>query len=153
MSLLRATMDANGINMVAVGLEQLGADQFVEAKFFDGGSCLTFRGEVFYCLLTVEVYIDEGKKTYQDLGYRRFNWITVFKALFSQISRASLAEGKRRNIPGNLSGDALQNGGLLIVSKGGVRVLLNHREEVPGDHVPNDEILKVLGVTEIKPPE
>lgn len=30
-------MDANDVNMVAVGLEQLGAEEFVEAKFFEGG--------------------------------------------------------------------------------------------------------------------
>ena len=59
MSLLWATMDANGINMVAVGLEQLGADQFVEAKFFDGGSLINtfpqtwqfFRSFLLACLL------------------------------------------------------------------------------------------------------
>ena len=30
-------MDANGVNMVAIGLEQLGAQEFVEGAFFDGG--------------------------------------------------------------------------------------------------------------------
>lgn len=30
-------MDANGIEMVAIGLEELGAEEFVEGKFFDGG--------------------------------------------------------------------------------------------------------------------
>lgn len=30
-------MDANGVNMVAVGLEQLGAEEFIEGKFFEGG--------------------------------------------------------------------------------------------------------------------
>ena len=30
-------MDANGVCMVAIGLEQLGADEFVQMGFFDGG--------------------------------------------------------------------------------------------------------------------
>ena len=97
--------------------------------------------------------MDEGKKSYRDLGYRRFNWINIWSALLSQISRASLSKAKRQNISGNLSGDGLQNGGLLIVNKGGTKVLLNHREEVPGDHVANDEILRILGITEVKPPK
>ena len=36
-SLLRPTMDAHNINMVAVGVEQLGAEEFVERGFFKGG--------------------------------------------------------------------------------------------------------------------
>ena len=100
------------------------------------------------------MYIDEGKKTYRDLGYRRFNFINIWKALLSRISRAAISESKARNISGNLSGDGLQNGGLLIVSQGGSSVLLNHHEEVPGDHVENSKILEVLGVTMVpKEPE
>ena len=97
------------------------------------------------------MYIDEGKKTYRDLNYKRFNLINIWKALLSRVSRAATSEARRRGITGNLSGDGLQNGGLLIVSKQGMRVLLNHREEVPGDHVANDEILRVLGITEVQP--
>ena len=36
-SLLRPTLDAHGVNMVAVGVEQLGAEEFVEREFFKGG--------------------------------------------------------------------------------------------------------------------
>lgn len=44
-------------------------------------------------------------------------------------------------IYGNSEGDGYQNGGILVVSKGG-QLLLNHTEEEPGDHVPNVVILK-----------
>ena len=33
-------MDANGVNMVAIGLEQLGAQDFIDGNFFDGGVCV-----------------------------------------------------------------------------------------------------------------
>ena len=36
-NLLQPTLEAHGVKMVAVGLEQLGADEFVERGFFDGG--------------------------------------------------------------------------------------------------------------------
>ena len=55
-------------------------------------------------------------------------------------------QAKTENISGNLSGDGLQNGGLLIVTKGGEQLLLNHREENPGDHVANGVILEKLGI-------
>ena len=45
-SLLRPTLDAHDVKMVAVGLEQLGADEFVERGFFDGGDGTGGRGRV-----------------------------------------------------------------------------------------------------------
>lgn len=98
----------------------------------------------------LEVYIDEGKKTYKDLNYKRFNMFNIWTALLSRISRAAVSDSRARGIGGNLSGDGLQNGGLLVVSKR-MRVLLNHREEVPGDHISNEEILKALEITEVQP--
>ena len=69
-------------------------------------------------------------------------------AILSRISRNAMSESRSKNIDGNLSGDGLQNGGLLIVDKGGVKVLLNHHEDAPADHVANDVILTALGITE-----
>ena len=43
-------LKAKGVRCIAVGLEQLGVDEFVEGKFWDG-----------------ELYIDEGKKAYKAL--------------------------------------------------------------------------------------
>ena len=36
-------MDANGINVVAIGLEHLGEQEFIDGGFFDGGkfTCLS----------------------------------------------------------------------------------------------------------------
>lgn len=34
---LRPTLDAVNVKLVAVGLEELGAAEFVEQRFFDGG--------------------------------------------------------------------------------------------------------------------
>ena len=103
------------------------------------------------CFFPTEVYVDEGKKSYRDLGYKRFTWLSIWTALLSRISRAAVSETRRQNISGNLSGDGLQNGGLLIIDKGGSKVLLNHHEETPGDHVANDTILQSLGITEVIP--
>lgn len=127
-------MDANGINVVAIGLEHLGEQEFIDGGFFDG-----------------EVYVDEGKKTYRDLGYKRFTFLSIWAALLSRVTRAAVSESKRQNISGNFSGDGLQNGGVLIVDKGGNKVLLNHHEENPGDHVSNDTVLQSLGITEVIP--
>ena len=39
------------------------------------------------------------------------------------------------------------NGGMLIVTTGGEKVLLSHKQSSPGDHVSNEKILDVLGIT------
>lgn len=127
-------MDANGVNMVAIGLEHLGEQEFIDGGYFDG-----------------EVFVDEGKKSYRDLGYKRFSIISIWTALLSRISRAAMSEAKRHNISGNYSGDGFQNGGVLIIDKGGSKVLLNHREENPGDNVANDVVLQSLGITDVVP--
>ena len=135
--------------------------------------------------------MDEGKQTYQALGYKRYSWLSIWPALLNRICRATASEvgiyqgymagwelgreslpdwhtknpvrqapfpfplppgylqASARNVRGNLAGDGLQNGGLLVVKKGGDSVLLSHREEVPGDHVANDAILEALGITQL----
>jgi len=37
-SVIKPLLAANGVNLVAVGLEQLGVEEFIERKFFDGGN-------------------------------------------------------------------------------------------------------------------
>lgn len=46
-----------------------------------------------------------------------------------------------------MRGDGLLNGGMLIVTAGGEKVLLSHKQSSPGDHVSNEQILDVLGIT------
>ena len=46
-------------------------------------------------------------------------------------------------LEGNLKGDKLQNGGLLIIDKKG-EIIYEFRQERPSHFVSNDEILKVL---------
>lgn len=60
-------------------------------------------------------------------------------------------QGKASNIPWNLQGDGLQNGGCLIVEKGG-KVLQSFRQEGAAEQLPNEKILEVLDLAaEFKP--
>lgn len=51
-------------------------------------------------------------------------------------------QGKERGVGGDLRGDGFQNGGLLVVGKGG-KVLYSFVQENPADHAANEDILKV----------
>lgn len=55
-----------------------------------------------------------------------------------------ISQAKKLNLGGNLlKGDGFQNGGALVVEKGGTKTLLTYIQEEAPDHVSNEEVLKV----------
>jgi len=129
LSALKPQLDANNVRMIGIGLEEIGVEQFVEGKFWDG-----------------ELYIDTKKEAYQKLGFRRMNLFNVFPAVFSKKSREVSSEGRTDKVGGDFKGDGMQNGGSMIVSAGGKECLLFFKQENPGDHVPLEDVLKALKI-------
>uniref|UniRef100_A0A1B6EYU7 Prostamide/prostaglandin F synthase n=1 Tax=Cuerna arida TaxID=1464854 RepID=A0A1B6EYU7_9HEMI len=124
----------NNIRLIGVGPEDLGAEEFRDGKFFDG-----------------ELYADVNKKVYSKIGYKRYNYISILGYIFSKVGRSAYYRGKAANIPWNLKGDGLQNGGCLIVERGG-KVLHSYRQEGAADQLANEKILEVLDLAaEFKP--
>ena len=56
-------------------------------------------------------------------------------------------------IKGDMKGDGMQLGGTLVVSKGGEKLLLCHKQTNPGDHTNTEEVLKALGIAAPKETE
>jgi len=57
-------------------------------------------------------------------------------------------KGRAGKVKFDLKGDGFQNGGLLIVKKGGQEVLLSYRQVNVAEHVKNSAVLKALGLSE-----
>lgn len=72
--------------------------------------------------------------------------------MISQLSHQIYFQCRTDGIPGNLRGNGLQTGGVLIVSEGGTKILMDYRQSNPADHVANSEILKLLGIAEVQEP-
>ncbi|XP_054271307.1 prostamide/prostaglandin F synthase-like [Macrosteles quadrilineatus] len=124
----------NNIRLIGVGPEQLGVEEFKEGKFFDG-----------------ELFVDVDKKVYSKIGFKRYNYLSILWYIMGRVGRSAYNRGKAANIPWNLQGDGLQNGGCLIVEKGG-RILHSYRQDGAADQLSNDKILEVLDLTaEIRP--
>jgi len=119
--------------MIGVGVEELGVEEFVEGKFFDG-----------------ELYIDTQKKSYQDLGFKRLGFFSAIGSVLGKVGRAMISEAKSKGIDGNLKGDGMQNGGTIIVAPGG-KVLLSYKQESPADHVAIEDVLKALDISASAP--
>ncbi|XP_046547532.1 prostamide/prostaglandin F synthase-like, partial [Haliotis rubra] len=128
LSTLKPQLDANNVRLIAIGLEEIGVEEFVEGKFFNG-----------------ELYIDLKKQCYKDLGFRRLGVFSLFPAIFAKKARDAMSQAKTEKIEGNFKGDGMQNGGTVVVAKGG-KVLLNFKQENPADHVDPNEVLKALGI-------
>lgn len=130
---MKPQLDANNIRMIGVGVEELGVEEFVEGKFFDG-----------------ELYIDTQKKSYQDLGFKRLGFFSAISSVLGKMGRAMISEAKSKGIDGNLKGDGMQNGGTIIVAPGG-KVLLSYKQESPADHVAIEDVLKALDISASAP--
>ncbi|GLV41456.1 hypothetical protein CBL_06686 [Carabus blaptoides fortunei] len=126
---LQPILRKHDIDMIGVGLEDFGAQEFVDGKFFDG-----------------ELYVDNSdKQIYKAMEFKRFNVITILASLLWADSRAVISKSRKLQVPGNLSGDTLQTGGALIVGKGG-NLLYEFKQTGPADHLSNSKILEVLGL-------
>ncbi|GFS29626.1 hypothetical protein NPIL_414791 [Nephila pilipes] len=134
LSSIKSILDANNVQLIGIGVEELGVEDFINGKFFDG-----------------DLFIDSEKKCYTDLGYKRFGMLSIVSALATKTSRDAIFKARSENVGGDMKGDKYQVGGTLVISKGGKEVLLNHKQDSLADHVHPSEILKSLNLeAEIK---
>ncbi|XP_049590511.1 prostamide/prostaglandin F synthase [Syngnathus scovelli] len=129
-SKLEPDLSANGVALVGIGPEELGLDEFKQLGFFKGS-----------------IYIDEQKKCYKDLGFKRYTALSVVPAALGKKVREATSKASAGGIQGNFSGDLLQSGGMLIVAKGGEKILLHFVQDSPGDYVPLEDITKALSIS------
>merc|ERR1711973_91235 len=118
-------------NVVAVAPEFLGHEEFTEGKYWPQ-----------------DIYIDEKKECYKQIGFTRYNNFTVFGALIDKKVIAMNKQAKEEGITGNFKGDTLTKGGVLILSPEGKEVIYEFKQQSAGDHCPPSEILKALGIEE-----
>ncbi|XP_075460997.1 prostamide/prostaglandin F synthase [Ascaphus truei] len=129
-SKLKESFDDHQICLIGVGPEDVGLKEFLDGNFFSG-----------------DVYLDETKQCYKDLGFKRYNALSIVPAALGKKVRDVASKANADGVQGNFLGDLLQSGGMLIVNKGGENVMLHFVQDSPGDHVPLETIVKTLGIT------
>lgn len=130
MSQLKESLDANQIRLIGIGPETVGLQEFLDGKYFTG-----------------ELYLDESKQSYKELGFKRYNALSIVPAALGKKVRDIVTKANADGVQGNFSGDLLQSGGMLVVSKGGEKALLHFVQDSPGDFVPLDTLVTALGIT------
>ena len=92
------------------------------------------------------LYLDEELAFYQALGNRK---LSIFKALFRtpwSLYRGIQDVSKRmkdKNIDGNLAGEGIVQGGVLIIAPGGQELVYEYKEETASE-LPLDDIEKAI---------
>merc|ERR1712110_1001859 len=132
-SAIKPLLDQHDTRLVGVGLEKFGVEEFVAGKYFNG-----------------DLFVDEGKKSYQDLGFKSTGWLGLIPAILGRIARAAQSRIKGLAIEGNLQGDGFQKGGVLIVEKGGDSQLYFWEQDDLAELASNSEILEALGIEIVK---
>ena len=72
------------------------------------------KNKVFFS----ELFVDEKKQCYQDLGYGTISFIGAIGSAVDKKTREMANKAKELGLGGNFQGDFNQMGGLLIVKKG-----------------------------------
>ena len=100
----------------------------MQEKYFDG-----------------ELYIDADKQCYSALEYQRFSFCELLRMMIGKAFRDAYSKSKGMGISGDMKGDGFQNGGTLVVAKGG-KLLFEHRQLDVAEHISPDDILKALKI-------
>uniref|UniRef100_A0A3B3U8T7 Prostamide/prostaglandin F synthase n=1 Tax=Poecilia latipinna TaxID=48699 RepID=A0A3B3U8T7_9TELE len=119
-SKLEPDLRANGVSLVGVGPEELGLQEFKEGGFL---------------------------KEFVSVYSSRYTALNVLPAALGKKVREISSKAGAAGIQGNFKGDLMQSGGLIIVTKGGEKVLLHFIQDSPGDFVPLDDISTALGIS------
>jgi prostamide/prostaglandin F2alpha synthase len=115
--------------LIGVGLERLGMEEFVEGNFFAG-----------------ELFVDENKASFRQLGFKRISLLRMVPSLFSRKWKAAKEKADTMGLGGNLSGDGQQTGGVLVVGQGGAPTMFTYKQDDPADHPDNAAVLEALGI-------
>ncbi|XP_055117733.1 prostamide/prostaglandin F synthase isoform X6 [Symphalangus syndactylus] len=70
LSSLAGLLDQHGVRLVGVGPEALGLQEFLDGDYFAG-----------------ELYLDESKQLYKELGFKRYNSLSILPAALGKPVR------------------------------------------------------------------
>ena len=129
-SAIQPLLHEHNVNLIGIGFEPLGFEMFIRLRYFDG-----------------EIFLDQGKQSYKALGFKSMSYLEGVLALLSAVTRAAKETARGLGLISDKVGDMYQNGGCLVVEKGGGNnPLLHFVQKGPADRVSTVEILKILGI-------
>jgi len=126
-----------GVSMLALGIEKLGHQEFVDGHYFDG-----------------PIFIDEKRAVYKELGATRASaWSVLRPSMFFSgfksvplckpecfITGVTFFRASKQGFAGNFAGDGLQLGGTFVLDPDGT-VLYGYAQKSFEDHAPVADVI------------
>lgn len=106
--------------------------------FFIGNGTATMAKDFhqFMEIPELPVWTDPKRQTYAHLGFKR-GWLSVLDGAVFKYGLRAMQAGFRQ---GRTQGDPVQQGGVLVVKRGGA-VVYGYASAQAGDHPPIDEVI------------
>uniref|UniRef100_A0A8D2AD87 Prostamide/prostaglandin F synthase n=1 Tax=Sciurus vulgaris TaxID=55149 RepID=A0A8D2AD87_SCIVU len=82
LSNLQGVLDQHGVRLLGVGPETLGLQEFLDGGYFSG-----------------ELYLDESKQFYKELGFKRYNSLSILPAALGKPVRDVAAKSPGDYVP------------------------------------------------------
>lgn len=92
--------------------------------------------QAFMEIPQLPVWTDPKRQTYAHLGFKR-GWLSVLDPKVMAFALRTMKAGFRQ---GRTQGDPVQQGGVLVVKRGG-QVVYGYASAAAGDHPPVDEVV------------
>ena len=93
-----------------------------------------------------EVFIDNGRKAYKALQYDEMSFSEIFCQWWNKRKwSATIEKAHKMGLKQDRTGNPYQNGGLVIVDRGG-ETILNYKQKYIAEFLDNEDILKALGI-------
>ena len=90
--------------------------------------------------------IDNGRKAYKALQFREMSFSELFCQWWNRKKWSKTIEkAHKMGLQQDRTGNPYQNGGLVIVEKGG-GTMLNYKQKNIAEFIDNEDILKALGI-------
>lgn len=94
------------------------------------------------------LYLDDNLDVYKALGERKMGFFGLMKLFSKGIFGSMSSRLKKKQIEGNLKGEGLLQGGLIIFDKGGKAIY--SYQEITGDELPMEAVYTVVSSTKSK---
>lgn len=125
---VKPVLDKNNVRFIGVGFDTRFVQPFVEGQFFKG-----------------ELYVDSEREAYNALQYRTFSWWDLARYVVSAKWISAAGRVRASGVGGDMKGDGFQNGGAIIVDKGG-KLLYEYRQDDASEQISAEEIFAALNL-------
>ena len=100
--------------------------------------------------IIAEVFIDTRRKWYKELQFNEMSCWELFRQWWRRGKwSATIEKAHKMGLGQNFKGNPYQNGGLVIVDRGG-EIIFNYKQKYIAEFIDNEDILKGTSLNDVR---